>query len=173
MTTEEFEDHYARLNRALVRSMTYRFGRGRGEDVAQQAWMNAFKHRDAFRGDCAFATWIMRIALNAGIEMIRAARSRPEAHMSELTPNIVNSLVTDDRTEQRMIAEQELSIRTPRLNTGIYVMQQHVKQRYADVYRMRFVLGMDIRSTSLATGLCANTVKTYTSRIKLKLTVNK
>lgn len=33
-------------------------------DVAQEAWLNAFRKLDSFRGESAFYTWLFRIAIN-------------------------------------------------------------------------------------------------------------
>ena len=168
MTEQEFADHYALLNRGLVRSMTFKFGRESGEDVAQQAWMKAFRHRASFRGESAFATWLTRIAVNEGIMMARADRCQPAAQAAELTRDVMDAVAHDDRTERRLIAEQETRVRTPRVLVN--VVRRDVRQRYADIYRMRFVVGTSVKATAAALGMNENTVKTYASRIRLKLT---
>src|SRR4030095_14717703 len=44
------------------------------EDIVQQAWLDVYRHLDRFRGDAAFTTWAIRIAVNAAITH---ARKRP------------------------------------------------------------------------------------------------
>jgi len=46
------------------------------EDVAQEAFVQAFVKLDSFKGDSAFYTWLYRIAFN--ISVSRARRRRPE-----------------------------------------------------------------------------------------------
>jgi RNA polymerase sigma-70 factor (ECF subfamily) len=137
--------------------------------VAQQAWLNAFSHRDSFRGDSAFYTWLTRIAVNAGVTMAREASVRPDGHAAELTPKVARMLTVDDRTEPRLIAARELRLREARMRgSGIGAA---TARRYADVYRMRFVLGMRVRPVADALGMCENTVKMYTHRLRLRMTV--
>src|SRR5579859_7560361 len=44
------------------------------EDVIQQAWLGVFRNLGQFRGDSAFATWAIRIAVH---EAIALTRKRP------------------------------------------------------------------------------------------------
>ena len=47
------------------------------EDVAQEAFLKAYRALPAFRGDSAFYTWIYRIAINTAKNHLVAARRRP------------------------------------------------------------------------------------------------
>jgi RNA polymerase sigma-70 factor (ECF subfamily) len=48
------------------------------EDIVQDAWLNAFRHRHRYDGTRAgFATWIARIALNLAIERYKKALRNP------------------------------------------------------------------------------------------------
>lgn len=51
------------------------------EDVAQEAWLAAFRHLDQFEGRSSFSTWLTRIALR-----IAFARIKQEAKRAELAP---------------------------------------------------------------------------------------
>ena len=46
------------------------------EEVVQEAYLSAFAHLSAFRGEARFSTWITRIVLNAA--RMRRRRARPE-----------------------------------------------------------------------------------------------
>src|ERR1044071_7211161 len=41
------------------------------EDVLQTAWLGVFRNLAQFRGDAAFATWAIRIAVNEAIALTR------------------------------------------------------------------------------------------------------
>lgn len=43
------------------------------EDAVQETFIRAYKGLDAFRGDCAEKTWLMRIAMNICRDMLRSA----------------------------------------------------------------------------------------------------
>ena len=45
------------------------------EEVAQDVFVKAFFSLDKFRGDCAFSTWLFRIAYNMSISAIRKRRN--------------------------------------------------------------------------------------------------
>lgn len=47
------------------------------EDVAQEAFIKAFRALPAFRGDSAFYTWLYRIAINTAKNALVSSRRRP------------------------------------------------------------------------------------------------
>jgi len=57
-----------------------------GEDVAQEAFVKAFRAIGSFRGDSAFYTWLYRIAVNTARNSMASRHRRPldyEADLSE------------------------------------------------------------------------------------------
>jgi len=57
-------------------------------DVSQDVFLKAYKNIRSFRGDCAFSTWLHRIAINVSRNFLRSARARktvPEADVLEKT----------------------------------------------------------------------------------------
>lgn len=65
------ERHYER-----VYALAWRWcgARGAAEDVAQDAMMKMGSAIKGFRGDCAFATWVWRIAYTTAIDHMRSNR---------------------------------------------------------------------------------------------------
>src|SRR5689334_22840430 len=61
-----FEDIVRRWQGRLV-NLAWRFSRDRGtaEEMAQDAFVAAFRALGTFRGESAFATWLTAVALNA------------------------------------------------------------------------------------------------------------
>jgi RNA polymerase sigma-70 factor (ECF subfamily) len=55
-------------------------------DVAQEAFLRAYKAIGRFRGDSAFSTWLYRIAVNACLNF-RAARRPPADELPESLPD--------------------------------------------------------------------------------------
>ena len=41
------------------------------EDATQDAFLSAYQHRDAFRGESTVFTWLARIAVNAALQRVR------------------------------------------------------------------------------------------------------
>lgn len=56
------------------------------EDAAQQAFINAFQHINAFRGG-SFRGWLLRIATHACYDCLRAMRRRPTVPLFPLDGN--------------------------------------------------------------------------------------
>ncbi|MBR4896233.1 MAG: sigma-70 family RNA polymerase sigma factor [Clostridia bacterium] len=54
------------------------------DDIAQEAFIKAWRNLAAFRGDCTFSTWLYRIAVNCAKDTIRAASRRPAVSLSSL-----------------------------------------------------------------------------------------
>jgi RNA polymerase sigma-70 factor (ECF subfamily) len=48
------------------------------EDVFQDTLMSAFRHLAGFRAKCSFRTWIMTIATNHSLMLLRKRRNHPE-----------------------------------------------------------------------------------------------
>lgn len=57
------------------------------EDVFQETLMSAFRHLAAFRAQCSFRTWMMRIATNTSLMLLRKRRNRPETGFGLVTPD--------------------------------------------------------------------------------------
>lgn len=67
-----------RVARSVVRSDA------EADDIVQEAYVRAFTHLDAFRGDALLSTWLTRIALNEALE--RKRRQRPMTSLDEVDP---------------------------------------------------------------------------------------
>src|SRR6185295_11809901 len=70
---EAFEGIVRRWQRRLV-GLAWRFCRDRAaaEDMAQEAFLKAFRSLRAYRGESAFSTWLTAIALNTYRSRLRA-----------------------------------------------------------------------------------------------------
>lgn len=70
-----FEALAKRHQRRLFRTaLNITNNREDAEDAVQDAFLNAFKHLDSFRGDSRFITWLTRITIN---QALMAMRARP------------------------------------------------------------------------------------------------
>ena len=54
-----------------------------GEDVAQDAFMKAWRSLDSFRGGCAFSTWLYRITVNCARDTVRSAARHPTVSITK------------------------------------------------------------------------------------------
>ena len=80
------------------------------EDVAQEAFVKAYRALGSFRGDSAFYTWLYRIAVNTARNAIASRQRRPldyEAELSESEQsNLASRLRHMDTPEATVLSEE-------------------------------------------------------------------
>ena len=64
--------------------MRYVHDHAEAMDVAQEAFLKAYRALPKFRGDSAFYTWLYRIAINTAKNHLVAAKRRPLAHSEDI-----------------------------------------------------------------------------------------
>jgi RNA polymerase sigma-70 factor (ECF subfamily) len=99
--------HHGRV-RAYVGG--YLFRSDATDDVAQDVFLNAFRHLDGYRGDAPFSTWLLRIARNQLMTYLRAEgrrRTRETRSLADAFAPWVLSGLDDDDTQ---LTRQELEI---------------------------------------------------------------
>src|SRR5512139_1668551 len=76
------------------------------EDVAQEAFVKAYRAIASFRGDSAFYTWLYRIAVNTARNTMASRQRRPldyEAELSESEQNNVAARLKHDDTPEASV----------------------------------------------------------------------
>ena len=90
-------ERYSRPVFALLVKMTG--NRADAEELAQDAFLKAYRSLRSFRHDCSFATWIYRIAYNTAISALRHTRpDRPAAdeEAAERFPDPIDNADADE-----------------------------------------------------------------------------
>jgi RNA polymerase sigma-70 factor, ECF subfamily len=83
------------------------------EDVAQEAFVKAYRALGSFRGDSAFYTWLYRIAVNTARNAIASRQRRPldyEAGLSESEQNNVEARLKHDDTPEATALSEEIRV---------------------------------------------------------------
>ena len=81
-------------------------------DVAQEAFIKAYRAVPMFRGDSAFYTWLYRIAINTAKNHLVAAKRRPmslEAELSEAEAFEPFAALQDGDTPERLALTDEIA----------------------------------------------------------------
>jgi RNA polymerase sigma-70 factor (ECF subfamily) len=81
------------------------------EDVAQEAFVKAYRALGSFRGDSAFYTWLYRIAVNTARNSIASRQRRPldyEADLSENEQMAVESRMRHTDTPEANVLSEEI-----------------------------------------------------------------
>jgi RNA polymerase sigma-70 factor (ECF subfamily) len=142
----------------------YRIARGvvrndsEAEDIVQEAYVRAFAHLDAFRGDSSLATWLSRIVINEALGRLRKRRrtvAMPENPQAEIIQFPLNP--SDD--PERTMAQRQ-----------ILKLVEQATDSLPDVYRTVFVArvieGLSIEETADLLGVRPETVKTRLHRAR-------
>src|SRR5574338_320099 len=73
--TEAFEELVRKDGRRVYRSLLGIIGSvGEAEDAMQDAFLKAFQHLADFEGRSRFSTWLVRIAINTGLQRVRSRK---------------------------------------------------------------------------------------------------
>ncbi len=81
------------------------------EDVAQEAFVKAYRALGSFRGDSAFYTWLYRIAVNTARNSLASRQRRPldyEADLSENEQTVVESRMRHTDTPEANVLSEEI-----------------------------------------------------------------
>jgi RNA polymerase sigma-70 factor (ECF subfamily) len=134
----------------------------RDEDVAesltQDCFLRAHAGRSGFRGECAMATWLMRIAVNLVRDHHRSMKLRfwrrapmlDAAEMSDRLPD------TSRSTEHRLIVEERVA--------SVWRAVETLSERQRSIFLLRFVEELELPEIAQAMQLNLNTVKSHLYR---------
>lgn len=81
------------------------------EDVAQEAFVKAYRALGSFRGDSAFYTWLYRIAVNTARNVMASRQRRPldyEVELSESEQSAVENRMRHNDTPEAAALSEEI-----------------------------------------------------------------
>ena len=114
--TDAFEELVRKHGRRVYRSLLGIVGSAEeAEDALQDAFLKAFQHLSHFEGRSRFSTWLVRIAINAGLQRVRSRKdidSLDEEH-EEFRPRSIQAWTDTpeefySREELRRVVEKEV-----------------------------------------------------------------
>lgn len=115
-----------------------------GADAAQDAFVNALRGLDSFRGEASFRTWLLRIAANAARTAMRRSGRRREAPLE-----IVEATAADPADPTRIVTQRSEAARAIALLAGLPARQRQV-------VTLRATVGLDYREIGRLLG-CSET----------------
>ena len=112
MSTEISKENFARLvqqHAPQVLDFTTRLlsDRGEAEEVAQDAFVKAFRQLSSFRGDSSFVTWVQRIAYHEAIDHLRQ-RAPYMVDISEVAAISDDEELSTGREERIVLMEEAI-----------------------------------------------------------------
>jgi RNA polymerase sigma-70 factor (ECF subfamily) len=100
------------------------------EDVAQEAFVKAFRQIDQFRGESGFYAWLYRIVINLCLDRMRRKCASSEIPLEERTLPAPTYARPD--MEKRMMVEQILDSLTPPMRAAL-VLREVEGLEYAEI----------------------------------------
>ena len=139
------------------------------EDVVQQTFLSLIEHLGDFRGESAVAAWVLRIATNHALKLLRKRRGLPTVPLADAEPEEGYAGIPhpefiapwrDDplelagRREVRELIDRALF---------------ELDDKYRTVFVLRDVEGFSVRETADLLGLSESNVKVRLLRARLAL----
>jgi len=136
----------------------------RDRDVAlsltQDTFLNAWKSRASFRGDCAVGTWLMRIA----VSLLRShTRTESFKFWKRASQSSVDATELAGQLRQPASSAEERTSAKEQL-TLVWDAVDQLPERQRMIFLLRFVEEMELPEIAAATGLNLATVKSHLYR---------
>lgn len=152
---ELYERHQLKIHRSAFRILR---NEQDAEDAVQQSFQRAFVNLHRFRGDCAFATWVTRIAINEALMMVR--RRRATTTLFETSNENVNPTSPIDLPDDRPTPEQAFAEKESRAVVAHAISR--LRNTLRTVALLRELQGLSNAETARRLGLTVTAVKART-----------
>ncbi len=136
------------------------------EDVAQEAFLKAFRALPTFRSEARFSTWLERIAVNEARLRLRRLRIEKSEPLPEEEPEdggYAPVLLSDWREIPSEALEKK------ELREVLAGALMRLPEKYREIVTLRDIRHLSIAETAQVLGLTEGTVKTRLLRARLKL----
>lgn len=151
--TGAFEGIVRRWQAPLI-NLAYRFcrDRGRAEEMAQEAFLRAFRNLASWRQESAFSTWLFALATNL--------------YCSEVRRHPPITLPFDEVREPADPGAIDGGLEERNQNAAIHKAVESLPPKYREVLTLYYFHEMDVPSTARSLGLPEGTVKAHLFRAR-------
>ncbi len=139
--------------------------RSDAQDIHQETFLKAYRKLGNFRFECAFSTWIYRIATNVCLDHLRRNRARAEGNALELNVDNFLNQVSDDRPVSN--PERQLL----RLELGFHIARalRKLTPRERLLFELKHFQGLKLRTVGEILNCSESAVKISLFRATKKL----
>lgn len=152
--TDAFSE-LVRRHQHIVYNVSYRFMRDNAlaEDMAQDAFLKAFRLLKGFRGDCSFSTWMYRVTCSVCLTELNRRKRRGEV---ELLPAHAGEAPS-------------ASLETADLPEHIRRCVKLLPDRYAQIITLYYLKGVNYDEIAQVMEIPMGTLKTWMFRARKQL----
>lgn len=137
-----------------------------GADMAQEAFLKAWRSLPSFQGDSSFSTWLYRLTSNLCIDFLRREKRQKIAAPS-VSLDDEDSTVPMDVPDHRFSPEDELERKELRSAVGQALLK--LSDEHRQVLVLRELDGLSYSEIANHLGLEEGTVKSRIARARLSL----
>lgn len=134
-------------------------------DMAQEAFLKAWRSLDSFQGDAAFSTWLYRLASNCCLDFLRSQKRRPTVSMT--TEDDDGEEQTFDVADSSASPEEELIAKEDRKEIACAMASLDEEQR--QILTLRVVNDLSYTEIAEILSLKEGTVKSRLARARENL----
>lgn len=129
------------------------------EDVTQEALLLAFRHRDSFRGDSKYRTWLYRIAATTALGHLRR-KARSREHLAPTEETLAREVPDEAASAEASLGDHEA-----------LVLIREALAQLAPKYRDVMMLRSEVTEAETATrlGISVGNVKIRAHRARKQL----
>ncbi|HAC91318.1 MAG TPA: RNA polymerase subunit sigma-24 [Planctomycetaceae bacterium] len=139
------------------------------EDATQQTFLALIEHMADFREDSSVATWVLKIATNNALKILRKKRTVKMVSMTDLTPEDSYSDVPHPEFIAPWSQTADEIVRQAEVHAELEQALLELDDKYRLVFVLRDVEGLSVRETAQALDLTESTVKVRLLRARLAL----
>lgn len=148
---------------STIVNLAYRMigNQAEAEDLAQEAFLAAFKALPTFRADAKFSTWLYRIASNKCKDWLRVKRPG-EGQYDVDADDQLDLHVAEDRTPEDLLSQQQVA---KELSQAI----QRLPPLYREAFVLKHIEGLSYEEMEDILGVGGDTLKmrVYKGRVQL------
>jgi RNA polymerase sigma-70 factor, ECF subfamily len=165
---EELASRYERL--VYTRALQVLRQQEDAEDVTQQTFLSALEHLTGFREEAGFDTWLLRIATNAALKVIRKRKGLPTVSLDEAVspPDDEGAIPHPEFIADWRQSPAEL-VHQREIQRLLDEALAQLDEKHRLVFLLRDVEGFSIQETAGALGLSESNVKVRLLRARLQL----
>jgi RNA polymerase sigma-70 factor (ECF subfamily) len=139
------------------------------EDATQQTFLALIEHMADFREDSSVATWVLKIATNNALKILRKKRTVKMVSMTDLTPEDSYSDIPHPEFIAPWSQTTDEIVQQAEVHAELEQALLELDDKYRLVFVLRDVEGLSVRETAQALDLTESTVKVRLLRARLAL----
>lgn len=138
------------------------------QEVAQEAFLSAFRHLASFDGSARLSTWLHRITVNAALMRLRTKRRHPEEPIEEMLPRF-QADGHHEHAPSAWAAQSERAVASAEVRKAVRAAIDELPEMYRDVLLLRDIEELTTEEAASALGITIAALKTRLHRARLML----